>query len=262
MSDPQLREALGRYLRQRIEAGERERLLVKPLHSGAAVQPTAAELPARAPQPAASVAPDVPVPATTAPAASIAALPGDSLEKIAAEVAACKRCRLHATRTRAVPGVGAPNAGAVFIGEAPGAEEDVQGEPFVGAAGQLLNKILSAIGFRREDVFITNIIKCRPPNNRDPQPDEVACCRPYLERQLAIMRPKVICALGRHAGAWLTGAPDVMKTLRSGEYSYRGIRVFPTYHPAALLRNAQWKRPTWEDVQRLRAEYDRLSGNP
>lgn len=251
MADPELRDALGRYLRQRLEAGDRERLLVKPSRS-----------PAAAPQPAAADPSPPPAAESPAPASPAAAVAGDTLQRIASEVAACKRCRLHSTRTRTVPGVGPATAGVVFVGEAPGADEDAQGEPFVGAAGQLLNRILAAIGFQREDVFITNILKCRPPNNRDPQADEVACCRPYLERQLAVMRPKVICALGRHAGTWLTGAPDNMKALRSGTYHYQGIRVFPTYHPAALLRNPNWKRPTWDDVQALRAEHDRLAGNP
>jgi len=111
-------------------------------------------------------------------------------------------------------------------------------------------------------VFITNIVKCRPPGNRDPEPDEVAACEPFLKRQLAILAPKAICALGRHAGSWLAGAPESMASLRTGKRTYAGVRVFPTYHPAALLRNPQWKRPVWEDVQKLRAEYDRLSDKP
>jgi DNA polymerase len=187
---------------------------------------------------------------------------GDSLSRIADEISACTKCRLHEQRIRTVPGVGPDRAGVVFIGEGPGAEEDKQGEPFVGRAGELLNKILGAIRFRREDVFITNIVKCRPPGNRDPEPDEVAACEPYLQRQLALLQPKAICALGRHAGSWLAGAPESMASLRTGTRSYAGIRVFPTYHPAALLRNPQWKRPVWEDVQKLRAEYDRLNETP
>jgi len=193
-------------------------------------------------------------------AAPAAAAAVDSMARVAEEVRACTRCRLHATRNKAVPGVGPDDAGLVLIGEGPGGEEDLRGEPFVGAAGQLLNKILAAVNFRREEVFITNIVKCRPPGNRDPQPDEVAACEPYLKRQLALLQPQVICALGRHAGSWLNGAPESMSQLRTGERRYAGIRVFPTYHPAALLRNPQWKRPVWEDIQKVRQEYDRLRG--
>src|SRR6185436_4551601 len=123
-------------------------------------------------------------------------------------------------------GVGPERAGVVFIGEGPGAEEDQRGEPFVGRAGELLNKILAAIRFRREDVYITNIVKCRPPGNRDPEPDEVRACEPYLRRQLALLQPKAICALGRHAGSWLAGTPESMASLRTGTRSYAGIRVF------------------------------------
>jgi len=214
----------------------------------------------------ATASPTRPATITPLPAARSAALApvveGDSLSRVAAEISACTKCRLHEKRIRTVPGVGPERAGVVFIGEGPGAEEDKQGEPFVGRAGELLNKILGAIRFRREDVFITNIVKCRPPGNRDPEPDEVAACEPYLRRQLALLQPKAICALGRHAGSWLAGAPESMASLRTGTRSYAGIRVFPTYHPAALLRNPQWKRPVWEDVQKLRAEYDRLTETP
>jgi DNA polymerase len=235
-----LRGELRRWLRQRLEVGERELLVAKP----AALRATAG----------ATLGPSVRMAAQPAPAP---AATSDSMAQVAAEIRACTRCRLHATRNKAVPGVGPDDADLVLIGEGPGGEEDLQGEPFVGAAGQLLNKILAAVNLRRQDVFITNIVKCRPPANRDPQPDEVAACEPYLKRQLALLEPKVICALGRHAGSWLNGAPESMASLRTGERWYAGIRVFPTYHPAALLRNPQWKRPVWEDIQKVRAEYDR-----
>jgi DNA polymerase len=139
-----------------------------------------------------------------------------------------------------------------FIGEGRG-RGGRAGKPFVGPH-QLLTKIIESVNLRREDVFITNIVKCRPPKNRDPEPDEVAACEPFLKRQLALLAPKVIVALGRHAGSWLAGAPESMAALRTGVRTYEGIRVFPTYHPAALLRNPQWKRPVWEDIQKMRAE--------
>lgn len=175
-----------------------------------------------------------------------------------ADVKDCTRCGLHTSRTQTVFGVGNPDADLVFVGEAPGRDEDLQGEPFVGAAGQLLTRILAAIGFERDDVYICNVLKCRPPNNRDPQPMEVASCEPYLLRQLEIIRPKLICALGRHAAHTLLGSGDSLKRMRERVHDYHGIPAMVTYHPAALLRNPQWKRPTWEDVQKLRALYDQL----
>ena len=174
------------------------------------------------------------------------------------EVRGCTKCKLHPSRTNTVFGVGNPDATLVFVGEAPGRDEDLQGEPFVGMAGQLLNKILAAIGFQREDVYICNVLKCRPPNNRDPEADEVNACEPYLLRQLEILQPKVICALGRHAAYSLLGTTSSLAKLREHVHDYHGIPCVVTYHPAALLRNPQWKRPTWEDVQRLRALHDRL----
>jgi len=183
----------------------------------------------------------------------------DSLEAIRSEVLVCARCALSESRTQAVPGVGHPRAKLVFVGEAPGAEEDRRGEPFVGRAGQLLDKILEAIELRREDVHILNILKCRPPENRNPAPDEIVACRPFLERQLAVIEPKIIVALGLFAAQWLTGKKLSLTRLReSGPHEYAGIKVFATYHPAALLRNPGWKRPAWADYQAIRKEYDRL----
>ena len=144
----------------------------------------------------------------------------------------------------------------MFVGEAPGAEEDRRGEPFVGAAGQLLTKIIAAMGLGRADVYICNILKCRPPNNRDPQPNEIAECEPYLKRQIAIIQPKVICTLGRFAAQTLLRSSESMGRLRGQAHQYEGIPLVATYHPAALLRNPQWKRPTWEDVKKVRALYD------
>jgi uracil-DNA glycosylase family 4 len=185
----------------------------------------------------------------------------EALAALQQEVSGCVKCKLHPTRTQTVFGVGNPDAQIVFVGEAPGRDEDLQGEPFVGAAGQLLTKILGAIGFTREDIYICNVLKCRPPQNRDPEKDEVAACEPYLQRQLDILQPQLICCLGRHAAHTLLGSTASLKSLRAQVQDYYGIPTVVTYHPAALLRNPQWKRPTWEDVQKLRAMHDRLTGS-
>lgn len=188
--------------------------------------------------------------------------PVETLEPIAAEVAGCTACALHATRQNTVFGAGHPNAALVFVGEAPGADEDRQGEPFVGRSGQLLSRIIESIGFTRDEVYICNILKCRPPNNRDPQGDEVAACESYLQRQLAVLRPRVICCLGRVAAQTLLNTDASLKRLRSAVHFYQDIPVMATYHPAALLRNPGWKRDTWEDVRKLRALHDALAGGP
>jgi len=189
--------------------------------------------------------------------AETAAVPAASersgLEAVRAEVAECTRCALCESRTQTVFGVGDPQARVMFIGEAPGRDEDARGEPFVGRAGQLLNKILAAMEWRREDVYITNILKCRPPNNRDPQESEVRCCEDYLKRQIALIQPRYICALGRIAAQWLLRTNAPLSVLRTGEYQYEGIPVISTYHPAALLRNPQFKKPCWEDMKKLKA---------
>lgn len=251
---------LRRYLTQRIEAGEK--VVVLPgagsARAGAVTPPEPGTEPRGSEEPAPTVrttGDEEPSPALEAPADSAEAA-GDSLERVAAEIRACTKCRLHATRTQAVPGVGPSDAGVVFVGEGPGADEDAQGEPFVGRAGQLLTKIIESVHLRRDEVFITNIVKCRPPNNRDPERDEVAACEPYLRRQLRLLSPRVICALGRHAAATLLESPESLARLRERRHRYSGIRVFPTYHPAALLRNPKWKRPVWEDIQKVRREYD------
>jgi len=187
------------------------------------------------------------------PAAKLAAL-----ADLAAEVAPCHLCKLHGGRTQTVFGVGHTDADLVFIGEAPGRDEDRLGEPFVGRAGKLLNEILKAIGFRREDVYICNILKCRPPDNRDPEREEVDACEPYLKRQLEIIAPKVICCLGRVAAQTLLGTRASLTAMRETVHFYEGIPVVVTFHPAALLRNPHWKRPTWDDVRKLRALHDAL----
>ncbi len=181
-----------------------------------------------------------------------------TLAELNTQICECQKCSLGATRTKFVFGVGNPHADIVLIGEAPGADEDAQGEPFVGRAGQLLNKILEAIHFKREEVFICNILKCRPPNNRDPQPEEVEQCEPYLWKQLEIIKPKIILCLGRISAQTLLKTTDSLTKLRERIHDYRGIPLMVTFHPAALLRNPNWKRPTWEDVQKLRKMYDEM----
>lgn len=183
----------------------------------------------------------------------------DSLNELDSKISGCLKCALGSTRKNFVFGVGNPNTKLVLIGEAPGADEDEQGEPFVGRAGQLLNKILAAVQLRREDVYICNILKCRPPNNRDPLPEEVKACEPFLKKQLEIIRPKLILCLGRIAAQTLLKTNATLTELRNNVYEYEGIKVLVTFHPAALLRNPNWKRPAWEDVQKMRKMYDELS---
>ena len=186
-------------------------------------------------------------------------LPVDKLEQLEAfhaSIQACQACKLAQGRRVVVFGSGNPDADVLFVGEAPGAEEDRQGVPFVGAAGQLLTRMILSIGLSREQVYIANIIKCRPPGNRDPEPDEIAQCEPYLIRQLEVIQPAIICTLGRFAAQTLLKTSESMGRLRGRVFTYQEIKLIPTYHPAALLHNPQWKRPTWEDLKLLRKEYD------
>ena len=181
----------------------------------------------------------------------------NTLDEIAQVVASCRRCPLYATAKNPVPGDGSPVADFMIVGEAPGANEDEQGKPFVGQAGQLLTKIIGAIDLTREDVFIANVLKHRPPGNRNPMPDEVTACSPYLVRQIEVVRPKVILALGTFAAQTLLETKLTIGKLRSQVHRYYGVPLIVTYHPAALLRNPAWKRPTWEDVQLARRILDR-----
>ncbi len=169
----------------------------------------------------------------------------------------CTDCGLCRSRTHVVFSRGRARTPVMFVGEAPGANEDRQGKPFVGKAGQLLDQILDAAGFRRDEVYVANILKCRPPDNRDPRPEEISACTKYLTEQIELVQPRIICALGKFAAQFLTGNPDApMGRLRGRIHYYRDrIMVVPTYHPAALLRNPGWKRMVWEDVQLLRKEY-------
>ena len=179
----------------------------------------------------------------------------DSLRR---EVSACQRCGLHAGRTQTVFGVGSERAQLLVVGEAPGAEEDRRGEPFVGRAGQLLTAMLRAIDLPRGEVYIANVLKCRPPNNRDPDPIEAETCTPYLQRQIDLLQPKLILAVGRIAGQWLTGTSLPLGKLRLGSYTYGkgNVPLLVTYHPAYLLRSPGQKRQAWEDLKRVRALLD------
>jgi uracil-DNA glycosylase family 4 len=181
---------------------------------------------------------------------------GPDLDSLERAVSGCRRCELHMTRNNTVFGTGNRSAPIVFVGEAPGRDEDLQGIPFVGRAGKLLDKILEAIGFGRDDVYIANILKCRPPGNRDPKEEEVEACERYLAAQLKLIDPVLICALGRVAAQNLLKTKASLKVLRESEHYYNGIRVVATYHPAALLRNPAYKRPTWEDMKLLRRLHD------
>ena len=184
----------------------------------------------------------------------------ETLDELNSKINTCMKCGLGKTRTNFVFGVGNPKADIVVIGEAPGADEDSQGEPFVGRAGQLLNKILEATGFAREEVFILNILKCRPPGNRNPAPDEVELCRPYLEKQLKLINPKLILLLGKVASESLLKTKEPLNKLRGKTHDYKGWKVRVTFHPAALLRNPNWKRPTWEDMQEFKSLYEEITG--
>ena len=179
----------------------------------------------------------------------------DALAALRVEIGPdCSRCKLHTLgRKQVVFGVGNPNADLMFVGEAPGADEDIQGEPFVGRAGQLLTKIIEAIELRREDVYIANVIKCRPPGNRNPEPDEVEQCEPFLFRQIDIIKPKVIVALGKFAAQCLLKTEAPISSIRGREFAYRDAVLIPTYHPAYLLRNPSAKRDVWEDMKKVRA---------
>jgi uracil-DNA glycosylase family 4 len=189
---------------------------------------------------------------TSAPEHPLTPSPSD-LDAVRAHVGDCQLCKLCSTRTNIVFGVGNPNADLMFVGEAPGADEDEQGEPFVGRAGQLLTKIIEAMGFQRGDVYIANVLKCRPPNNRPPEPDEVATCEPYLFKQIDAIKPKVIVALGTHAAHALLKIDTPISKIRGKVLDFRGdVKLVPTFHPAYLLRSPDRKRDVWEDMKIVR----------
>jgi uracil-DNA glycosylase len=174
-----------------------------------------------------------------------------TLEELRELLGDCRRCPLHEGRNRLVFGEGDARAELVFVGEGPGGDEDRAGRPFVGEAGRLLTRIIDAMGISREQVYICNVVKCRPPRNRDPEETEIAACRPFLQRQIDLIGPKVICTLGRVAGEELLGRGFAVTRDRGKWFEYRGVRVMPTFHPAYLLRNQAAKRPVWEDVQKI-----------
>jgi uracil-DNA glycosylase len=185
---------------------------------------------------------------------SVAPLSRLSLPELEAVAKQCTACRLHQGRTHVVFGVGNPHADLMFAGEAPGRDEDQQGEPFVGRAGQLLTRIIEAIGMKRQDVYIANVIKCRPPNNRNPEADEIAHCEPYLIRQIALVQPRLIVALGTFAAQTLLQTKLPISQLRGRFHTYQGVKLMPTFHPAFLLRNPERKRAVWEDMQMVQRE--------
>ena len=296
------REQLRRYLEQRKESGESELVLDRlevddvlrllgaqvaprpkdtvapsqapaaPLadwrdvlrQSGAAPEPPIAPKKADTPPVAAAPAANTPVGLSVGTGAELfsAFAHLNTLDEIAATVASCTRCPLYATALNPVPGTGNPNADLMIVGEAPGATEDEQGVPFVGAAGQLLTKILAAVDLKREDVFICNVLKHRPPGNRNPMPDEVTACSPYLFRQFELIRPRAILALGTFAAQTLLQTKLAIGKLRGQIHRFHGVPLIVTYHPAALLRNPSWKRPTWEDVQLVRRILDSSGNSP
>ena len=195
---------------------------------------------------------------------AIAAAAQPVLEQVGAEARVCIKCGLSKTRTNAVPGVGSALSGIVFVGEAPGADEDLKGEPFVGRAGQLLTEMIAGMNSRslipglelsRETVYIINVLKCRPPENRDPLPHEIEACSPYLLRQLEALQPRVICCLGKFAAEMLLGMKGTIAAMRGKTYRWKGAKLIVTYHPAYCLRSPSAKRPVWEDLQRLAKEY-------
>jgi uracil-DNA glycosylase family 4 len=185
-----------------------------------------------------------------------------TFERLEAVAKDCSRCRLHQTRTHVVFGVGNPRAELMFVGEAPGRDEDLQGEPFVGRAGQLLTRIIEAIGLTRAEVYLANVIKCRPPNNRNPQEDEIARCEPYLLRQIELVKPRLIVALGTFAAQTLLQTKQPISHLRGRFHTYHHVRLMPTFHPAFLLRNPERKRDVWEDMQAVQRELRQTAGEP
>lgn len=258
MSGP--RELLERYLRQRAELGERELVLdaltaeeLRGLYAPRPAAPPARVAERPGSPPAMPPSPDAPAP--YAAAEEILRLP--TLDAVRELALGCPRCRLAGTRRHVVFGEGSPAADVLVVGEAPGEQEDRTGRPFVGRAGQLLDLLLASVGIPREAVYICNVLKCRPPGNRDPRPDEVEACSPYLHRQVELVRPKVVLAFGTFAAQTLLESTTPIGRLRGSVHEYRGVPLVATYHPAALLRNAAWVRLTWEDLQRLRTVLDR-----
>jgi DNA polymerase len=256
-----------RHLTWLVAAGVRELPPPPPLTLARAEPPPAApaaapedrtgEPPPAQPEPARPIAAAAPVASAGKYALSDKGCGSSPLLAIRSELGECDRCKLGAGRTRLVFGVGNPKAELAFVGEGPGQDEDLQGEPFVGKAGQLLTKMIEAMGLRREDVYIANVVKCRPPGNRNPEPDEIAACEPFLRAQLAAIQPKVIVALGKFAAHTLLRETTPITRLRGRWSEYAGVKLMPTFHPAYLLRSPEEKKKAWEDLQLVMKELGR-----
>lgn len=249
-------ELLIRYLRQRLELGDRELYVEAPADLREGLR---AFVRGRATSPSES-GQRVTRTGSSECASLAVGSSDDAFATLRSEVLGCTLCRLSEGRTTVVFGEGDRNADLLVVGEAPGYEEDISGRPFVGPAGKLLDRMLAAIGFRRDEVFICNVLKCRPPGNRDPLADEVAACRPYLRRQVEMIAPKAICAFGRFAAQTLLQSELSLSRMRGSVHEFMRTPVVATYHPAALLRNEAWKRMAWEDLKLLRRTYDESGG--
>jgi uracil-DNA glycosylase len=247
---PPSREVLRRTAEASAEAGPDDRAREEP-----------ADAPAPHGQPehhAMAEQPDGRPGAVAAQPVPVARSEAEALAAIRTDLGDCTRCKLHALgRTQIVFGTGNPSAELMFVGEAPGADEDIQGEPFVGRAGQQLTKMIEAMGFGRDEVYIANVLKCRPPNNRNPEPDEIERCEPFLFRQIASINPRVIVALGAFAARTLLKTQDPISRLRGRVFDYRGVKLIPTFHPSFLLRSPGYKREAWEDLKLALAELGR-----
>lgn len=265
--DPSKRARVEAWLRYGEELGIapyfRGRAAQMTIESAAAQSAPSFEMTAWRPK-AAPARPAPPtVPAAAIPIVAAAAEPslfevverieGDTLERIREDIGDCTRCRLHKGRTKIVFGVGNPKAELVFVGEGPGHDEDIQGEPFVGRAGKLLTQMIEAMSLRRQDVYICNVVKCRPPENRLPEKDEIATCSPFLLRQLAVIQPKVICCLGACAAQTMLATTQGISKFRGEWFDFRGSKLIATYHPAYLLRNPPAKSEVWKDLQKVMA---------
>lgn len=265
-------DARSKYLELQRQLGGNELILTTP--PGEDLLSSSIQHPAPSPQPPtpstqprparhwsidAPPIPDAPGIIVPGPDQGLLAVPSPwrTLQEVAAEIASCRKCFLCEGRTRTVPGEGHPTAKLMFVGEGPGRTEDETGRPFVGRAGELLTQIIEAIELKREDVFIANVVKCRPPQNRKPLPDEMAACRAYLERQIELVQPKTLVALGATAAEAMLRVKGSLTDWRGRVHSYRHIPLVVTYHPAALLRNPNWKKPTWDDIRIARQLLDR-----
>lgn len=257
-------DARRKYLELQRELGGNELILSAP-SAGVQLKVPSPQPPAPSTRPAKHWTIDAPAIPTTpgiripGPDSGLLAAPTpwSSLEEVAATIATCRKCFLCEGRKRTVPGEGNPSARLMFVGEGPGRTEDETGRPFVGRAGELLTQIIEAIDLTREQVFIANVVKCRPPENRKPLPDEMAACWGYLVRQIELVQPKALVALGATAAEAMLRVKKSLTELRGRVHSYRGIPLVVTYHPAALLRNPNWKKPTWDDIRIARQLLDR-----